>query len=154
MMCLTVSGSDLSAATSPAIVDSNRLRPNTRAPALPATKTVLTAGRLANQRGIARLWRRHDRLRRGVSEVETPSVNGQLVRARLAPRQPFARASTFTAGRQCVAWLSPTIAIVGGACEPDTPNQQTLIGSARSNGLQGASVSSSAAIGRGLTARN
>jgi hypothetical protein len=78
-------------------------------------------------------------------------VNGQLVRARLAPRQPFARASTFTAGRQCVAWLSPMIAIDGGATVAPTPTQQTLIVGARSTGSHGASVSSSAASGRGWT---
>src|SRR5215212_2300252 len=116
----------------PAIVAVKRLAPSTRAPALPATKTVRIPGRLASQRGIARLCFRHALLRRGASVVDTPSVNGQLVRATLAARQPFARASTFTAGRQCVAWLSPMSAAVGGASDAATPNQQTLIGQSRS----------------------
>src|SRR3954449_12643216 len=136
--CLTVGGSDFSAATSPAIVDRNRLGPKTRAPALPATNTVWIDGRAASHLGMARTWRRHARLTRGPSDVETPSVNGQLVRAMLAPRQAFARASTPTAGRQWVAWLSPISATVGGPCAAATPNQQTLIGQARSNGLHGA----------------
>src|SRR5690349_16593467 len=93
----------------------------------------------------------HDRRSEGDSVADTPIVNGQLVRARLAPRSPFARASTFTAGRQWVAWLSPISAIDGGAAIAPTPNQHTLIVGPRSNGSHGASVSSSAAIGRGRT---
>src|SRR5438046_5175186 len=143
--CLTVSGSDFSAAMSPAIVAANRLPPKMRAPALFATKTVRIAGRAASQPRIGRLWRTHDRLSRGLSVVDVPNVNGQLVRAMLAARQPLARASTLTAGRQCVAWLSPISATVAGPCEAETPNQHTLIGHARWNGSHGASVSSSAA---------
>src|SRR3954454_6292924 len=149
--CLTLSGSDFSAATSPAIVAANRLPPNTRAPALLATNTVWMPGRRASQPRIARLCLTHERLSRGFSVVGTPNVNGQLVRAMLAARQPLARASTLTAGRQCVAWLSPISATFGGPCEAGMPNQHTLIGHARLNGSQGASVSSRAAIGRGDT---
>src|SRR5881227_893036 len=94
----------------------------------------------------------HERFSLGPSDAETPNVNGQLVRAMLAARQPLARASTLTAGRQCVAWLSPISAIAGGPCAAATPNQQTLIGHALRNGSQGASVSSSAANGCGETA--
>src|SRR5881392_2882232 len=79
--CLTISGSDFSAAMSPAIVAANRLPPKMRAPALFATKTVRIAGRAASQPRIARLWRTHDRLSRGLSVVDVPNVNGQLVRA-------------------------------------------------------------------------
>lgn len=109
-------------------------------------------GRAASQVRIARLCLMHARLRRGPSDVDTPNVNGQLVRAMLAPRQAFARASTLTAGRQWVAWLSPISATAGGPCAAATPNQHTLIGHARWNGSHGASVSSSAASGRGETA--
>src|SRR5436190_22738225 len=101
--CLTVSGSDFSAATSPAIVAPNRFGPSTRAPALFETKTVWIAGRLASQPRIARLWRTHDRFSRGPRDAEVPNVKGQLVRAMLAARQPLARTRRFTAGRQCVA---------------------------------------------------
>jgi len=79
------------------------------------------------------------------------SGSGTLVRAMLAARQPFARATTLTAGRQWVAWLSPMSATLGGPSAAGRPNQQTLIGHARSNGSHGASVSSSAASGRGDT---
>src|SRR5436190_20948471 len=129
--CLTVSGSDLSAVISPPTVAAKRLAPSTRAPALFATKTVRIVGRLASHARIARLCLTHERFSRGPSVADTPNVNGQLVRAMLAARQPFARASTSTAGRQWVAWLSPMSAIAGGPCAAATPNQQTLIGQAR-----------------------
>src|SRR5213076_2648842 len=95
--CLTVSGSDFSAATLPAIVAAKRLAPSTRAPALFATKTVWIDGRFASQPRIARLCLMQERFSLGPSVAEKPNVNGQLVRAMLAARQPFARASTFTA---------------------------------------------------------
>src|SRR4051812_29644688 len=98
----------------PSIVAANRLAPNTRAPALLATNTVWTLGRFSSQPRIARLCVVHARLRRRSSVVEMPKVNGQLVRAMLAARQPLARATTLTAGRQWVAWLSPISATVGG----------------------------------------
>src|SRR5690242_2916608 len=150
--CLTLSGSDFNAATSPAIAASNRFAPSTRAPALLPTKTVWIVGRCSSHARIARLCLTHAALRRGPSDVDTPNMNGQLVRAMLAARQPLARATTLTAGRQWVAWLSPISATDGGPAAAETPNQQTLIGHERSNGSQGASVSSSAAIGRGETA--
>src|SRR4051794_10646609 len=134
MTCLTVSGSDFSAATSPATVADQPLRPldpKTRAPALLPTNTVRMLGRAASQAGIARLWRRHARLRRGPSAAGKPIVNGQLVRAMLAPRHRFMPARMSTAGRQCVAWLSPRIATAGGPAAAGAPNQQTLIGHAR-----------------------
>src|SRR4051794_22608289 len=139
---------------SPATVAAQPLPPfdaKTRAPALLATKTVRMLGRAASQAGIARLWRRQARLRRPPSALGKPIVNGQLVRAMLAPRHPLSLARTAAAGRQCVAWLSPRSATAGGPAAAGAPNQQTLIGHARWNGRQGASVSSSAPTGVGET---
>src|SRR6476646_8476813 len=116
---------------SPAIVAAKRLPPSTRAPALLPTKTVCTVGRAASHARIARLCRMHARLRRAPRVADMPNVHGQLVRAMLAARQPFTRATTLTAGRQWVAWLSPISAALGGPWAAETPNQQTLIGHER-----------------------
>jgi len=66
-----------------------------------------------------------------------------------SPRQPRSCATTSSAARQWLAWLSPTSAIVSDASAGAVPKPQTFMCSWRSTGLQGELGICAANAGRG-----
>src|SRR3954452_21618143 len=84
-------------------------------------------GCAANHFGSVRFHWMH-RPSSGLRSFLTIAESGQPERVIDSPCQPFFRATTARAARQCEAWLSPTSAIVARAFRRGTPNSQMVNG--------------------------
>src|SRR4029077_8384170 len=99
----------------------------TTAPVPPAssdTKTVVTSGCARNQACTSWFHFAHS-ASAGSGGLRGPAESGQPVSVSDFSRQPRFLATTFSAARQCLAWLSPTSATVCVACWGSAPEAQT-----------------------------
>ena len=102
-----------------------------------------------NQAKTAVFQSAHALKRAAPSRSRTALESGQLVCAIDSPRQPRSWATTSSAARQWLAWLSPTSAIVSVASSGAAPKLQTFMSAWRSTSSQGELGIVAASAGRG-----
>src|SRR5436305_14533212 len=118
-----------------------------------ATKTVLTFGLAASQRGTSLFQLRHALRRLAGSSFAVARVYGQPERVIDTPCHFAVWETISSAARQCAAWLSPMSATVLCASGAGTPNSHGMTSPTCLSGVHGRLGVMTAVSGVGTTAR-